>query len=89
MMEGYEFKRQRPILNYIADFFCEKLMLIVEVDGLIHDWEETIEKDKRKETDLNEAGYHVLRFTDTEVLKDIGNVKRCIEQWIENRRRND
>jgi hypothetical protein len=37
-MEGYQFLRQSPVLNYIADFMCKELMLIIEVDGLTHQW---------------------------------------------------
>jgi very-short-patch-repair endonuclease len=36
MMKGYSFRRQRPVLNYIADFMCKELMLVIEVDGLTH-----------------------------------------------------
>ena len=36
-LKGYQFRRQRPILQYIADFFCKELMLIVELDGITHD----------------------------------------------------
>ncbi|WP_411272792.1 endonuclease domain-containing protein, partial [Daejeonella sp.] len=35
-MGGYQFRRQRPVLNYIADFMCKELMLIVEVDGITY-----------------------------------------------------
>ena len=33
-LRGYQFRRQRPVLNYITDFVCPELMLIIEVDGL-------------------------------------------------------
>lgn len=45
---GYRFNRQRPIGNYIADFMCKELMLIVEVDGLTHQFEEVAENDIRR-----------------------------------------
>jgi len=38
-MMGYSFRRQRPKLNFITDFMCKELMLIIEVDGLTHEWE--------------------------------------------------
>ena len=47
-LKGYQFRRQRPVLNYIADFICMELMLIIEVDGITHHWEETIVKDKKE-----------------------------------------
>ena len=83
MMKGYTFNRQRPALNYIADFMCQKLNLVIEVDGYTHTLDKTIEKDKRKQNDLENAGFTVIHFTDDEVLKGIENVRRAIEQTIE------
>ena len=78
MMKGYTFRRQRPVMRYIADFMCKELMLVIEVDGAIHQIEETIRKDKKKQHDLEEAGFTVLRFANEEVLHDIENVRRAI-----------
>src|SRR3990172_2378984 len=78
MMKGYSFRRQRPVMRFIADFMCKKLMLVIEVDGFSHHFEETIRKDKKKQHDLEEAGFTVLRFADEEVLHDIENVRRAI-----------
>lgn len=44
-MKGFTFRRQRPVLTYVADFMCKELMLILEVDGITHDHEETIQHD--------------------------------------------
>jgi len=84
-LERYQFRRQRAVLNYIADFMCKELMLIIEVDGITHQWEETILKDKRKQADLEAAGFTVLRFTDEEVLNDINAVHGFLENWIEDK----
>ncbi|SNS43271.1 Very-short-patch-repair endonuclease [Ekhidna lutea] len=81
MME-YRFLRQRPIGNYIVDFFCKELKLIIEVDGYTHQFEEVAAKDQTREKELKEMGYFVLRFEDSEVLSDINNVVRTIENWI-------
>ena len=83
MMCGYTFNRQRPVLNYIADFMCKKLKLVIEVDGYSHTLDEVIKKDERKQHDLEQAGFIVLRFTDEDVLKRIENVKQTIAQTIE------
>ena len=82
-LKGYQFRRQRSILKYIADFMCIELMLIIEVDGITHQWEETVVKDKKKQADLNAAGFTVLRFTDEEVLNNINVVHGFLENWIE------
>jgi very-short-patch-repair endonuclease len=81
-MLGYQFLRQRAIGNYIADFFCKDLQLIIEVDGITHHNEETFKKDLAKETVLKEFGYSVLRFSDDDVIKNIDGVKIVIEEWI-------
>jgi len=51
-LKGYKFRRQRSVSKYIAGFMCMELMLIIEVDGITHHWEETIMKDKKKQADL-------------------------------------
>ena len=81
-MKGYTFRRERPLLNYIADFMCIKLKLVIEVDGLTHFWEETVKKDQIKDAALIAAGYRVLRFTDNEVLENMAEVIRTIENTI-------
>jgi very-short-patch-repair endonuclease len=83
-MKEYHFRRQRPVLDYIADFMCIELMLIIEVDGLSHLYEETVLKDISKQKKLEMAGYHVLHFLDHEVLNDISNVSGAIENYIMN-----
>lgn len=81
MME-YRFLRQRPIGNYIVDFFCKELKLIIEVDGYTHQFEEVATNDQLRENELKEMGYFIIRFEDSEVLSDINNVVRTIENWI-------
>lgn len=82
-MYGYDFHRQKPIDNYIVDFFCYELMLAIEVDGYSHQLEDVYFKDLKKENRLNEFGISVLRFTDDQVLKEMSNVIRAIEFYIE------
>jgi len=82
-MKGYRFRRQRPVLNYIADFMCKPLMLIVEVDGSIHELEEVRKNDEQRQKALEEAGFTVLRFTNNEVLTNIQWVSKFLEEWIE------
>jgi very-short-patch-repair endonuclease len=82
-MKGYGFRRQRPVLQYIADFMCKPLMLIIEVDGSIHELEEVRKNDEQRQKALEEAGFTVLRFTNEEVLTNIGWVQSFLEEWIE------
>jgi very-short-patch-repair endonuclease len=82
-LKGYPFRRQRPVLQYIADFMCKELMLNIEVDGSIHELEEVKKSDEQRQKALEEAGFTVLRFTNEEVLTNIQWVHSYLEDWIE------
>ena len=83
-MYGYDFHRQKPLDNYIIDFFCHELMLGIEVDGYSHQIIEVFNKDVKKEGVMNMLGIHILRFSDEQVLKDTDNVIRAIEWYMAN-----
>ncbi len=82
-MYGYDFHRQKPIDNYILDFYCYELCLGIEVDGYSHEFLEVYNNDIIKEKKMNEFGISILRFSDYQVLKDTENVIRAIEFYIE------
>ena len=77
-LDGFRFIRQKPIGNYIVDFYCKEAKLVIELDGLSHQAEATMDKDKEKESYLESMGLRVLRFEDEEVVKDRANVLRVI-----------
>ena len=81
-MMGYDFHRQKPLDNFIADFFCHELMLVIELDGYSHNFEEVAVRDSIKESRLTELGITVIRFPDSDVLWDINNVLRAITNYI-------
>jgi very-short-patch-repair endonuclease len=81
-MLGYPFRRQRPVLNFIADFMCKNLNLIIEVDGGSHLWEGADHRDKSKQKKLEEAGFTVIRFKDDEVLNRMEEVIKRIKDTI-------
>ena len=80
---GYDFHRQKPIGNFIVDFFCNKLRLAIELDGVTHNYEEVVKKDKLKEERLSKIGIKVLRFTDNDVVSNIDGVLTVILDYIE------
>ena len=82
-MKGYTFRRQRPILNYIADFVCLDLRLVIEVDGITHETEKAAERDRQKDRDLEAVGFTVLRFSNWEILNRIDDVSGIILRWVE------
>jgi very-short-patch-repair endonuclease len=79
---GYDFHRQKPVDNYIVDFFCNKFRLAIELDGYTHGFEEVFEKDEVKAQKLRALGITVLRFTDDDVINNIDNVLRSIQEFI-------
>lgn len=85
-MKGYKFNRQKPLLNYIVDFYCKPLNLIIEVDGQSHNHKYNSDKERQK--NLEGYGLHFLRFDDKEIKQDMPNVLRTINIWIENQENN-
>jgi very-short-patch-repair endonuclease len=81
---GFDFDRQRPIGDYIVDFYCKELFLAIEVDGNTHIYRD--EEDDKRQSDLEAMGVRFLRFDDLEVKKNMTNVLRVIENWIEENR---
>ena len=77
---GFTFRRQRPVLNYIADFMCKELMLIIEVDGITHSFESVARNDKIRQQKLEDAGFKVIRFSDEQVLENIDHVYETVFQ---------
>ena len=81
-MLGIDFTRQKPIDSYIVDFFCNKLMIAIEIDGYSHQLEVVYAKDIEKSRRLEELGIKLLRFQDVEVFKNIKGVLQVIENTI-------
>ncbi len=82
-LSGYDFHRQKPIDNYIIDFFSSKLMIAIELDGYTHGFEEVFERDKKKEQRLNEIGITVLRYRDDDVMNNIEGVLENIKDLLQ------
>ena len=80
-MMGHKFNRQKPLGNYIVDFYCKALNLVIEIDGSSHDYK--YKQDLYRQRKLEELGLKFLRFTDIEVKRDMNNVLRAIVIWIE------
>ena len=79
-MLGFDFDRQKPIDNYIVDFFCNELMWAIEIDGDNHD--SKVEYDKNWQTKLESLGLRFFRFSDLDVKSNMKGVISTIENWI-------
>jgi len=82
-MMGYKFNRQKPLLNYIVDFYCKPLNLVIEVDGVTHTYELSDKNDLKRQTELENIGLTFLRFDDSYVKRNMISVLRTIEGYIE------
>jgi very-short-patch-repair endonuclease len=81
-MMGYDFDRQRPIGNYIIDFYCKDLQLALEVDGITHEDEKVMLKDEVRQEEIEMFGVSFLRFDALLVVNKVGAVINEIERWI-------
>ena len=80
---GVEFLRQHIIGDYIVDFVSREEGLVIEVDGGYHSEPRQQEDDKVREDELEKMGYHIIRFTNEEVLNDIEKVTDQIERYFD------
>ena len=76
------FRRQHPLGNYIADFYCHKHKLVIELDGSIHQLPEIIQNDIEKQNFLEKEGLKVIRFTNDEVFNNLDKVLELINTHI-------
>ena len=77
---GLKFRRQRPLERYIADFCCDEIRLIVEIDGGIHEQPEQRESDRERENFLRALGFTILRVSADDVLTDTDAIIEYIKQ---------
>ena len=82
---GVQVYRQKPIGEYIVDFYVPKARLVVEVDGSQHSESEHAEKDRKRDAYMNTVGIQVLRFRNIDVLKETDAVVDIIARTISDR----
>ena len=73
-LKGYQFYRQKPITEYIVDFYCPKAKLVIELDGGRHKSADSIKKDTVKDGNLVNLGLTVLRFNNNDITENIEGV---------------
>lgn len=76
---GLKFRRQHPINNYIADFYCHNIKLVIEIDGETHYNESAKLYDENRTNVMNSFGIEVIRFCNKDILSDIAFIKKTIE----------
>jgi len=70
-INGYKFRRQQPLLDYIVDFYCKDLKLIIEVDGEIHSLPEKTNYDLKRDKILKINGYNIIHLTNLEIETEL------------------
>jgi leucyl-tRNA synthetase len=80
---GYKIRRQHVINGFIADFINLEKQVIIEVDGDVHLTPEMKERDEQRTHLLNELGFEVIRFTNDEVLNNVGEVIKKIKDYLD------
>ena len=80
---GLRFRRQHPIDIFIADFYCHKAKLVIEIDGEIH--EDQVEYDEGRAAEIEKYGIMIIRFTNAEVIYDTGTVVNKIAEAVSER----
>jgi very-short-patch-repair endonuclease len=73
-LEGTHFRRQAPIGPYIVDFFCPAKRLIIELDGGHHNKDEEAQCDRERQAWLEQEGYRVIRFWNSEISAELNAV---------------
>jgi very-short-patch-repair endonuclease len=79
---GVRFRRQHPVHPYVADFACFTHKLIIEVDGSMHEGNEAVARDARRDERLTREGWRVLRYTNLEIFDDLDVVLEEIGQAL-------
>lgn len=79
---GYRFKSQHPLKSFIADFYCHKAKLVIEIDGEIHNSIDNKEYDKNRSHEFEGLDLCIIRFTNTDVQKNINQVLQEIEYHL-------
>ena len=81
-IHGVQFYRQKPILNFIVDFYCAKARLVIELDGSQHYEIEHQQKDAARDKALAAVGLRVLRFDNRQVLTETDSVLTVIDEAV-------
>lgn len=82
-LQGYKFRRQYPIRNWIVDFYCVEVKLGIELDGSQHEINKTY--DENRSNELMKQGILIIRFWDNDVFQNIEGVLEEIAKTLEAR----
>ncbi|MDZ7723626.1 MAG: endonuclease domain-containing protein [candidate division KSB1 bacterium] len=81
-LDGFKFKRQASIHNYIVDFYCPKQKLAIELDGQWHFEKETQAYDQTRQNEIEQEGIQILRFTNKQLRENLTGVLEIIRKAL-------
>jgi cyclase len=81
-INGFKFRRQHPLFVFIADFYCHKAKLVIELDGSIHNLKEVKEYDEERQKCIEEQNIKVIRFTNYQVMNELQTVIKTITDHL-------
>jgi very-short-patch-repair endonuclease len=81
-INGYKFRRQQPIFDYVVDFYCDELKMIIEVDGEIHLLSEKTDSDLKRDKILKINGYHIIHLTNLEIETELDATIKKVRAFI-------
>ncbi len=87
-IRSVQFYRQKPLLDFIVDFYCAKAALVIELDGSQHFDPDYLKKDSERDKALQKLGLLVLRFDNRQVLTEMNGVLAIIDKVVEERLNN-
>ena len=76
-----KFRRQHPIGNFVADFYCHDILLVIELDGDVHHLPEVRENDENRAYEIEKFGLTILRFTNDKVFHEIESVLKVLGDY--------
>ncbi len=83
-LAGLRFTRQKPLDEYIVDFYCSELMVAIEIDGDSHG--EQRDYDRQRTASLNRLGIEVIRYTNRDVMTNLPGVYEDLSKRMSDRR---
>jgi len=84
-LSGAKFRRQHPLGRYIADFYCHEVLLVIELDGSVHEDVSQAEYDSVRQKEIEERSLKVLRLKNHEVIDNMSVTLGKIVDALENR----
>ena len=81
-LQSRKFRRQQSIEHFIVDFYCSSEKLIIELDGLVHQHPEVIQKDQERNARLQQLGFTVLRFPNNIIFSNLESVLETINSYF-------